>query len=382
MFTLNTKLSIVKALITKKSPYYIQFFISNKCNLKCKMCGIVDSSRHIKEVDLSGIEKIAKNLKKIGVGIVLLTGGEPFLRKDIPEIVDLFTKNGFDVRLQTAGLITKKESLQQCINNKARDISVSLDSLNEEKQDYINGVPGSWKRTIETIAAISQIFPKKNSLCGIGCVLSSYNYKEIPDLLEFVTKIGWYLSLVPVHISSNKNQQYFFRGNDSSFMPNDIQLEELNGVLEKILLMKKNGYNLFDSDIYIRSIYPFLKQGSPIWRMKKGNMCDSPYLYFIVKPNGDFALCCDKDFPEKLSLIDDDFPEIYKSKEFREKADKITQECLGCQYGSYPEVTLSVRNMKIVWERAFLSYKLSKKSLIPHSAEQLFNLIEEIKKHS
>ena len=268
------------------------------------------------------------------------------------------------------------------VTNKARDISVSLDSLDEEKQDYINGVPGSWKRTIETIAAISQIFPKKDSLCGIGCVLSSYNYKEIPELLEFATRIGWYLSLVPVHISGNKNQQHFFRGNDTSFMFNDTQLEELKGVLEKILLMKKNGYNLFDSDIYIRSIYPFLKQGTPTWRMKKDNMCDSPYLYFVVKPDGDFALCCDKDFPSKLSVIDPDFPEIYKSKEFQEKADRITQECSGCQYGSYPEVTLSVRDMKIVWERAFLSYRLAKKSLIPHSAEQLFKMIGGIKNHS
>ena len=42
------------------------------------------------------IEIIARNIRKIGGGIVLLTGGEPFLRKDLPEIVEIFKKNKFN----------------------------------------------------------------------------------------------------------------------------------------------------------------------------------------------------------------------------------------------------------------------------------------------
>ena len=73
------------------------------------MCSIVSSNKEYKEVSLDDIRKIVKNLVKIGAGVVLLTGGEPFLREDLPEIVRIFTESGLNVRLQTAGLITKKE---------------------------------------------------------------------------------------------------------------------------------------------------------------------------------------------------------------------------------------------------------------------------------
>lgn len=58
-------------------------------------------------MSIDDIRKIVKNLVKIGAGVVLLTGGEPFLREYLPEIVKIFTESGLNVRLQTAGFITK-----------------------------------------------------------------------------------------------------------------------------------------------------------------------------------------------------------------------------------------------------------------------------------
>ena len=93
MFTFNTYKSILKALVTKKSPYYVQFYINGKCNLKCRQCNIVETNSRVTEMSLDEISIAAQNLKKIGGAIVLLTGGEPFMRKDLPQIVEIFTKN-------------------------------------------------------------------------------------------------------------------------------------------------------------------------------------------------------------------------------------------------------------------------------------------------
>ena len=73
-------------------------------------------------------------MAEIGVCIVLLIGGEPFVRRDLPEIVRAFTEVGIHVRLQTNGLATK-QALEACIANGAKDISISLDSLRPGKQD-------------------------------------------------------------------------------------------------------------------------------------------------------------------------------------------------------------------------------------------------------
>lgn len=378
MFSLTTKFSIIKALITKQSPFYIQFFINSRCNLKCKMCNIVKSNKEYKEVSLDDIRKIVKNLVKIGAGVVLLTGGEPFLREDLPEIVKIFIENGLNVRLQTAGLTTRKEALKACVEAGAKDICVSLDSLDEEKQDFINGVKGSWKKAIQTIANISELFPVKGKVCALGCVLSSYNLEEIPLIVKFATKIGWYVSLVPVHINQQENS-YAFRGYDRSFAiePNKNML--VDDLFEKLFVMKREGFNLFDSETYLKSSLYFIKKGVPLWR--KRGVCDSPNLYFAILPNGDFSICCDKRIENKVSLIDDRFPEIFFNKEFRENIFKIKSKCAGCQYGSYPEMSLMVRDLRAFTERLILARKVEKKPTRFYSFEELLAIIAEIKKN-
>ena len=75
-------------------------------------------------MNIDQINNVAHNLKKIGVNIVLLIGGEPFVRKDIHLIVKAFTSRGIHVRLQTNGLATE-EQLENCLKAGSSDISIS-----------------------------------------------------------------------------------------------------------------------------------------------------------------------------------------------------------------------------------------------------------------
>jgi cyclic pyranopterin phosphate synthase len=72
------------------------------------------------------------------VAIVLLTGGEPFARKDLSEIIYAFESRGIHVRMQTNGFASE-EQIAKAVEAGGRDISISLDSLNPERQDNING---------------------------------------------------------------------------------------------------------------------------------------------------------------------------------------------------------------------------------------------------
>jgi len=78
-------------------------------------------------------------MRKIGAGVVFLTGGEPFLRKDIHEIVKILVDQGLSPRIQTAGFQATREQFELCMEAGANDINISLDSLVPEKQEYING---------------------------------------------------------------------------------------------------------------------------------------------------------------------------------------------------------------------------------------------------
>ncbi|MDR0526352.1 MAG: radical SAM protein [Spirochaetaceae bacterium] len=376
MFSFNTKLAMAKAVFTKKSPFYIQFYVSKHCHLECKMCNIVEANSNLESFDTVKIEKIAENLVKIKAGVVLLTGGEPFLRQDIDKIVTIFKSKKLDVRMQTAGLVSKWNMIKNCAACGARDINVSLDTLNEELQDYINGVNGSWKNAIKTISFISKTFPPGDSVCALGCVLSQYNIDEIEAVLDFATRIGWWLSLVPVHITT-KDKPLNFRGYDEYFSIQKENFQKLESLIKRLKKKKRAGYNLFDSDDYLDSIYHFVTTGSPSWR--HNGVCDSPNLYFAILPDGSFAPCCDHRLKEKLYVYDDAFPEIYKSQEFTNSVKAIVKNCSGCNFGSFPEMSLSARSCSTITERLILQFK-SKRKRPPAPEEcELFNIISDIK---
>lgn len=378
MFSLQTKLNIARAVLTKKRPYYVQYYTLSRCNLNCRQCNIVEANSDLKEADLATVAKVARNLRKVGVGIVLLTGGEPFLRKDLPEMVKIFIGEGLNPRLQTAGLRTTREQLEACYKAGARDINISLDSLIPDKQDYINGsVPQSWQRAVECIHTVNDIFRSPDRICAIETVLSKLNYMEVPALVELATFLGWYSNVGPVHIT-NLQEPLNFRSSDSdmrfSFPEDKPALEHLKA---KLLEMKKSGYNIFATDAFIESAFYFLEHNRPLWR--KDNVCDSPDLYFTVLPNGDFAVCCDHRYQGKVSVADPEFPKLFRSQALRSQVLKTTTACSGCNYGSFAEVSLSVRHAATLWERVSQVFFQNKKPIPNRSLKEVFGFIDSLR---
>lgn len=378
MFSLKTKLSMARAVLTKNSPFYIQYYINARCNLMCKQCNIVESNSDAREATLDEVKLIADNLRRIGAGVVLLTGGEPFLREDLPRMVRIFLERGLDVRLQTAGmLVATPERLKACVDAGARDINVSLDSLWPARQEYINSVPLSWHAALRTIADISRIFPKTGSICSFGCVLSRFNYAEVPGILELASRIGWHLSLVPAHITELADPMGF-RSYDSRFRFRPEDYAELDAVFDRLVAMKDRGFKLFDSHTFLESARSFTRTGRPTWR--KDGVCDSPNLYFAIRPNGDFAICCDHRLKgARLSLLDPEFPKVFYSRQFRARTYAQTSACAGCHYGSYPEMTLSARDPRALIERFLLNFRAERSGLRPVGYEELLGIVEGIR---
>lgn len=360
MFSLRTYHSIARAVLTKRSPYYVQFYINGDCNLKCRQCNIVETNSRVSAMSIEQINDVAANLARIGAGIVLLTGGEPFLRDDLPQIVEAFVRRGLNVRLQTAGTqVATEDKLRACYDAGARDINVSLDSLDLDTFDYINAVPGSARNAVNTIERISRIFRSRSAILSFGTVLSRFNYREIPAIAEFARRIGWYVSLVPVHIASSDRPRGF-QSFDELFRFDSRHHAELESLIDRLAQMRRDGWPIFDSERFLRSTLSFLKGEGPTWR--HNGVCDSPNLYFAIRPNGDFSTCCDYTLRNAPSTYSKEFVDQYRSRDIERRTDvrDIVARCEGCHYGSYPEVTLSVRDPLVFLERASIAIRSGK----------------------
>ncbi len=150
-------LSFGKKLFLKhgSSPIYLVLFITERCNARCKHCLLADGvHKPDKSAELT-IDEIELLSKKMDPLLFLLpTGGEPFMRPDLGEIVTLFYKNNRvrNVGIPTNGFFTErivdtvKNILETCPGIDL-GIDVSLDGI-KERHDEIRGVPGLFDKAV------------------------------------------------------------------------------------------------------------------------------------------------------------------------------------------------------------------------------------------
>ncbi|MFA6005064.1 MAG: radical SAM protein [Patescibacteria group bacterium] len=379
MFSIKSTQSLTKGVLTKNSPVYVQFYITARCNLTCVQCNIRYANADMRECTLDEIKRIAENFAKMNVAMVLLTGGEPFTRTDLPEIIREFESRGVHVRMQTNGLASE-EAIHKVVEYGGRDISISLDSINPLTQDAINGgFPQSWHRALKAMAHFTKYLPKEKSFASLGCVLQRKNLYDIEDVIKFGTAIGWFTSLVPIHVSTNFHP-LGFRSYDTSLRFKPEEYKGVDKVVERVRSMRTEGYLLYDSDQYLDDIKRFVRNESTSWRSKNNNVCDSPNLYFAILPNGSFSPCCDWRMPSAYYTYSSDFPQVYRDHVFRKEVFAITSACSGCMYGSYPEMTISMRFLDATVQRIKTFITEAPKKPWPLTYENMLATVEKLSK--
>ena len=369
---------LAASVLTHQTPLYVQYYVTARCNLRCQQCNIIYGNGDQEECSIDQVRGIARNLAKIGTSIVLLTGGEPFARADLPEIAKAFIAEGVHPRIQTNGFASTA-ALDRMVDVGVKDISISLDSLVPELQDSINGgFNDTWRLALEKVSYVNQTFPS-DSFCAFGCVLAPSNINQIIPIIKFATRIGWWVSLAPAH-QTPVHEPRSFATYDPSMVFSEDQYPLVREVLDQVKMMKKQGFNLYDSDEYLEDIYRYITKSPIKWRRRNAKSCDAPNLYFAIQPNGDMAVCCDYRLSERVLTYADDFADKYRERTMFGEAKAITNACSGCMYGSFPEISISARYFKPMIERAFLFFNPTDRGgLVPMTTDELIELATELR---
>lgn len=195
---IKTYLPMIKfyfySLLKKDKPLFGLFFqITNKCNAKCLMCFNWQLlNKPINELSVEEIEKFTKTMGHIPN--LTIGGGEPFLRDDLVEICQIFSKNNQTKRISipTNSLLPDRilDFTQQILDscNLKLAIVLSLDGIGEI-HDNIRGVRGTFDKFLETYERLSNLSEKYPQLkININTTISDKNYKHLPEIIEFVDK--------------------------------------------------------------------------------------------------------------------------------------------------------------------------------------------------
>ncbi|VVC03747.1 Coenzyme PQQ synthesis protein E [Candidatus Bilamarchaeum dharawalense] len=299
----------------KLLPFNLTVSVSYDCNSKCKTCNIW--KKHAQDLTLEEYEKIFKKFGK--VFWVTLSGGEPFLRKDLDQIALLLYKHCKPkiINIPTNGLLgpyiaKKAEEIARACPHSEIVLNLSLDGIGKQ-HDEIRGIPGNFQRSMQTYEALRKIKLRNFSL-GIHTVISKFNVNDIPEICDYVLdklKPDSYISEVAeerVELDSigtkiTPTAQEYTKAVD--YLSKKTSKTKTKG-LSRFTLAFRSGYYEF-----AKKVLSTKKQAIP---------CYAGVASAQISPEGDVWGCCVRAEPlGNLRNADYDFRKIW----FDVKADKF-----------------------------------------------------------
>ena len=215
---------------------FVIFFVTSICNAKCGHCFYWQNLNAPDEgFPLENVEKLAKSMPPFRV--LLISGGEPFLRNDLPDVISLFRRvNGIEhLSIPSNGILagrTARLARQVLEDNPGLNFTVnlSIDGF-AETHDKIRGVPRNFEFTLNTMQHLFQLREAfANFDIWVNTVICADNYDEVVPFAE------WLQEEQPVG-------GHFFevvRGDPMESHLKSVPVDKLHAVYEAVLPIQDN----------------------------------------------------------------------------------------------------------------------------------------------
>lgn len=286
------------------SDLYVSLILTQRCNAKCQMCNChLYPSKPEEEFTIELVKKLPR-MKN-----VTLTGGEPFLRNDIHEIVSIVEKKADRILINTNGYFTER-IVDLCKKHPKVGIRISLDGF-EKTHNSIRGVPDIYKHVIDTLTQVEKIRGKRD--LGVGFCVQECNYKELIPTYRWANKHGYEFGFSVV-----QNSVYFHK--------EDNMINSEDEIVNQLEILKKMYLKSWNIKDWGRAYFTDGAQ-KYVTNQKKRLMCDAGRSSFFITPQGNVLPC--NDFPQEMimgNLNKSSWEEIMDS----EAAKSVVKACEYC----------------------------------------------------
>ncbi|HEV2177649.1 MAG TPA: radical SAM protein [Terriglobia bacterium] len=331
---------IYSALTERRRLKTVIFFVTSVCNAKCRTCFYWEELNQRGDLTLDEIRKLSRTMPKFTD--LWLSGGEPMLRKELVEIIDLFcVGNGVRwVNLPTNGLLPERtaEWVERILVENPElhvDLNVALDGL-DEMQDSIRAVPGNFAKTLATLDAIQTCRERfANLRVNINTVICAENFDHVLDIAEFVKREcavdGHYFNII--------------RGNAPDASLKQIPAERLPALYKEIqkvyrhyapsILRRIEGVERTFGEAYYEGTMAFHNKvqleniESPhAWPMP----CTAGETAVVIDFNGNVRACELRGKLASLRDFDCDFGKFWETQTRKEELDSIVRDQCWCTH--------------------------------------------------
>lgn len=308
-------------------PIYLIHFVTERCNARCLHClGNFTSTVKDEELTIDEIERASRTLGSIF--FLLPTGGEPFLRKDLPEIIRIYYKNNSlrKVGMPTNGSLTETtvkgvRNILEIGKDLHLGVDISIDGIGED-HDRIRNFPGLFQRAVTTYRELKGLEREYNNfnVC-VEITISHFNQDKLPDIYDYFLN----------ELKIDNLIVRIVRGLPREPRAKDVDIDKFEDfskrVEEDIITHRLPGYSNFPfSNFVIARDIIGRRLTIKLLREKRYQIpCYAGNLTGVLRSNGDVYPC--ELLSEKygnLREVNYDFGELWLS----EKADRVRERII------------------------------------------------------
>ena len=296
-------------------PHHVQWLITRRCNYRCRGCNIWQEQDQ-KELSTNEIKRGLDILKILGIVEIVFSGGDPLLRDDAQEIIEYASRSFITTVYDNGSMAAQKIDALRTVDFAA----LSIDSLDETKNDYIKGVKGAWKNAMKAVETLQQ----EGINVAVTPTISQLNLNEITDITKYFTSRGvpvWYC-LYSYDCSQDADQLFRIGKANDEFIIKDKQA--MINLCDTLLKMKKKNPNILMTSKLIKTMRSLYSEEKRTWK------CKALQNFLVIDHQGRIAGCHIHNFAGSVF----DLPRAWKETKFKQLREMYSQ-CEQCTYLCY-----------------------------------------------
>ena len=305
---------------------YGTVIVTYRCNAKCNMCNVWQNpTKPTEEITLEDIKKLPE------MAFTNITGGEPFIREDIPDIVRELYKKSDRIVISTNGYFTDR-IIALCKEFPKVGIRISIEGM-QQTNDAIRRIPDGFERGYDTLKTLVDM---DHPDVGFGMTVQDSNCEDLVPLYELSDKMGMEFATATLHNS------FYFHKDDNKVNDKSKVAQNFEKLINELLKSKspKKWFRAYFNHGLINYIY-----GN-----KRLLPCDMSKNAFFIDPFCDVVPC--NGMKEKAvmgNLREQDWDTLWNS----DQAQKVRECTKHCDRNCWMIGSVSPAMHKYIWVPAW-----------------------------
>jgi len=275
---------------SKNDLITVLFVVTNKCTHKCKFCieDVQNNYEYEQELNPKEFLNIVDQITECGAREIILSGGEPLLRKDFKQIVKRIKDNGMRAIICTNGYYLDEELVDFLEEVKLDTIQISVNSLNKEIYNNLCNPPeDGYDRMLKSIDLVKKKFSGRVILSSVPL---KANKHTLIDIMRLCKEKGFerFSLFKPAPVGSAEK-------NSELILSEEEYIELLDELIQEFVRL--GGKEVFIEQPYARYSKLAKKYGDIL---HFDYICIAGFHYFSITPDGHIVPCASMSHMKEL----------------------------------------------------------------------------------